>query len=283
MKKLILISALIAVFAGCDSIVDKDSKTDGIMSDNAAMGNNQMAQKATVTTDEGTFPISDFIEENHVPVTVRNDAVEVVEKRGKYAKVYKNTDGSFTAVISTEPVHKKNETGEWVDIDINKVAKAAYVSDSCKKMPKYQSSTSTYSFGTNEWIVASVASNDWDQRLYAEFNLTSLGTINNVSSATLYTYHEEIASGTAYHRLSVCSRPSTSTAQTVYNSGYDLGTFDLTATSPDTFGLGQSERDRIKTRANGGGDWWAAGYRFTNESTANDCSIYYARLYLTYN
>jgi len=42
---------------------------------------------------------------------------EVVEKRTEYSKVFKNENGSFTALIFADPVHYQNGNGDWEDLE----------------------------------------------------------------------------------------------------------------------------------------------------------------------
>jgi hypothetical protein len=44
-------------------------------------------------------------------------ASEELGKRDAFAKHYRNEDGSMTAVISTQAVHRQKESGGWVDVD----------------------------------------------------------------------------------------------------------------------------------------------------------------------
>jgi hypothetical protein len=48
-------------------------------------------------------------------------AVEDTSRRSEHAKHYWLPDGSMTAVISEEPVHHKDDTGAWIDIDTTMV------------------------------------------------------------------------------------------------------------------------------------------------------------------
>ncbi|MEA5074928.1 MAG: DNRLRE domain-containing protein, partial [Coriobacteriia bacterium] len=48
-------------------------------------------------------------------------AVEDISRRSEHAKHYRLPDGSITAVISEEPVHHRDDTGAWIDIDTTMV------------------------------------------------------------------------------------------------------------------------------------------------------------------
>ena len=54
---------------------------------------------------------------------------EVPEKRDEYSKTYKRADGSYTALFSQIPLHKK-ENGEWKEIDNELKEKEEYIENS---------------------------------------------------------------------------------------------------------------------------------------------------------
>jgi hypothetical protein len=51
---------------------------------------------------------------------LKKEAVEIIEKRTEFAKTYQNSDGTYTAVISTRPIHYKDKGGNWKEIEYNK-------------------------------------------------------------------------------------------------------------------------------------------------------------------
>lgn len=65
----------------------------------------------------GTKEISDVVNES---TDIENDEVEILyeveESRDKYIKVYKKSDGTYTAMVSLEPLHFMQD-GKWTDID----------------------------------------------------------------------------------------------------------------------------------------------------------------------
>ena len=66
-----------------------------------------------------SFPISDHAEDAATEATV----VEVESMREEYTKHFLMPDGSYTAVVYSAPVHRKDENGNWQDID-NRMAEA---------------------------------------------------------------------------------------------------------------------------------------------------------------
>ena len=65
----------------------------------------------------GTKEISEIV---HESTDIENDEVEILyeveESRDKYTKVYKKSDGTYTAMVSLEPLHFMQD-GKWTDID----------------------------------------------------------------------------------------------------------------------------------------------------------------------
>lgn len=77
----------------------------------------------------GVVPLQVFAAELRTSGTEQNETVlsdtaeqqaeilyEVPQKRDAYTKVYKKSDGSFTALLSSSPLHFQQD-GAWVDID----------------------------------------------------------------------------------------------------------------------------------------------------------------------
>ena len=46
---------------------------------------------------------------------------EIVSMRTKYAKTYDNRDGSYTTKVYLKPIHKQDELGNWVDINLARI------------------------------------------------------------------------------------------------------------------------------------------------------------------
>ena len=65
----------------------------------------------------GTKKVSEIVNES---TDIENDEVEILyeveESRDKYTKVYKKSDGTYTAMVSSEPLHFMQD-GKWTDID----------------------------------------------------------------------------------------------------------------------------------------------------------------------
>ena len=68
-------------------------------------------------TDLSAPAVDESIEDNAEQQEVSNEILcEVTEKRDEHTKVYQKADGTYTAMISSQPLHYM-QNGEWLDID----------------------------------------------------------------------------------------------------------------------------------------------------------------------
>lgn len=71
-----------------------------------------MQSSSDMTEDTGDMPLQETLIESETAEIL----YEETQKRDAYTKVYKKSDGSYTAMVSATPLHFQQD-GEWVDID----------------------------------------------------------------------------------------------------------------------------------------------------------------------
>lgn len=78
---------------------------------------------------------------------------EIVSMRTKYAKTYENKDGSYTTKVYLKPIHKQDELGNWVDINLNEKSSTLYKKanyDSLRISPPYDAWKYNTNFGFSD-------------------------------------------------------------------------------------------------------------------------------------
>lgn len=245
---LALIIITIIGIAGCEFITGNDS--------NESTSPVNFAAKKSSNMKYGLVPVN---------------AIEVISKRTKYAKIFNNGDGTFTAVVYTNPIHEKDENNKWQDIDNSvrayKMALDFVDNASLRGNPEYDGSQ--YYQMCVDWKLG--YENGWTSRLLPEFNLTAADTSLTITSVTdahvYFTAERPYTDRSVGLCVPIGDQPTETSDETNYsNCSSPITYIDIVDEDETDITLNSSERTRIKDRINNKNYWYSVGYQLDDES-----------------
>lgn len=75
---------------------------------------------------------------------------EIVEKRGEFEKYFQNEDGTITVASYADPIHYKNDNGEWIDIDNTLVENLSEKANKINEQKIYSNKNNSFNVTLNE-------------------------------------------------------------------------------------------------------------------------------------
>ncbi len=221
------------------------------------------------------------------PTRVPENAVEIVQKRNAYSKIYDNLDGTFTGVVYTVPIHRKNQGGSWEEIDTftgaEKIATDQITYASLTANPQYLYSASPPYYGDvcpENKLGEEEGATEATSRVLPEFDLSSPDGVATVTAATIYYTPRDTTSLTTLAittYIGIDYRPSLMRTLGYHQTNFDncanpLYSYLSLSAGEKNYGLGSYERGKIKDRCNAGDEddeWYAVGYKLNNEACSS--------------